>query len=58
MCKVALVFPESFARFVENLKNELEKEGCGVEVVLSEGPIPQERKRTLLANSHVYVTGA
>ncbi|MDI3531511.1 MAG: hypothetical protein PWP60_1361 [Candidatus Atribacteria bacterium] len=57
MYKVALVFPESFIRFVEGMKNRLEKEGFEVEVVLSEGPITQEKKRSLLAGSHVYVTG-
>lgn len=57
MYKVALVFPESFAYFVEKMKQELERENCEVEIVLSEGPITQEEKKTLLANSQVYVTG-
>lgn len=57
MHTVALVFPESFIYLVEKVKNELEREGFKVELALSEGPIARERKRFLLANSHIYVTG-
>jgi D-3-phosphoglycerate dehydrogenase len=57
VCKVALVFPESFVRFVEKMKRELERENCEVEIALSERPITQEEKRLLLARNQVYVTG-